>query len=145
MATDAMVGKGVILARGNGDGPPETFTTVAEVIDFSGPDGQATVIDASHMQSTSRDKLMGLPDEGQMTLTANLIPSNAAQFGLQQDRAAQPPVLRNFEFTFTDSPASKIAFSAYVLQYAPAGTVDDKVTVNIVLEISGPVTWTPGA
>ena len=36
-ASQAIIGWGSILYRGNGDGPPETFTQITEVTSFTPP------------------------------------------------------------------------------------------------------------
>ena len=138
MATSALVTEGVILKRGDGGGP-EVFTAVAEVVDFDGPGGSATVIEATHLGSTAKDKLMGLPDEGQFSFSANLIPSDAEQTGLRTDRTNRTK--RNFELLLTDAGPTKLSFAAFVLEFRIAGAVDDKISVNITLEITGAVTW----
>ena len=58
-------------------GSPTSFSNIGNVTDFSGPGGQATVIDVSNLDSTFREKIMGLPDEGQFTFNINLDPDNA--------------------------------------------------------------------
>src|SRR5512139_2194089 len=51
---------------------------VEEVKSVSGPSGQAGVIDITHLQSTAKEKMMGLRDEGQITLTCNYSASTNA-------------------------------------------------------------------
>ena len=140
MTTKAIRSQGVVLKRGDGGGP-EVFTAVGEITGFDGPSGSATVIDATHLASTAREKLMGLPDEGQFSFNLNLDPSDAQQIGLKDDRAADPPVLRNFELVLTDAAPTKLSFSAFVTEFSISGAQDDKVAASVTLEISGPVTW----
>lgn len=138
MTTNAIQFQGIQLQRGNGAGP-EVFTTIGEVMSFSGPGGNATVIDASHAQSTAKEKLMGLKDEGQLSFEANLVPGDAAQTGLRTDRNNR--TLRNFKLILTDAGPTTLTFAAYVLGFAIAGSADDKITLSVTLEISGAVTW----
>ncbi len=134
----AIESQGVQLQRGDG-GSPETFTTIAEVTDFDGPSGNASVIDVTHLQSTAKEKIMGLMDEGQITFSGNLVPGDAAQQGLRDDRTNR--TLRNFKLILTDAASTTLSFSAYVLNFSISGSVDDKVAFSCTLEISGPVTW----
>lgn len=138
MTTLAMNTEGVVIARGDG-ASPEVFGTIGECTEFDGPSGQAAVIDATHFQSTAKEKLMGLPDEGQFTLGGNFIGSDTDQTGLRTDRTGR--TLRNFKITLTDSPATILTFAAYVLSFSISGGVDDKIPFSVTLEISGPVTY----
>ncbi len=138
MTTNAIYTQGTVVKRGNG-GSPEVFTAIGEVVDFQGPGGKASIIDATHLGSTAREKLAGLPDEGQFSMTLNFVPGDTQQQALRADRASR--VLRNFQVIFTDVGAETASFSAYVLGYSVSGKVDDKVVLKVDLEISGPVTW----
>lgn len=138
MTTLAMVTEGVVIARGDG-ASPEVFTTIGECTDFDGPSGSAAVIDATHFQSTAKEKVIGLPDEGQFTISGNFIGTNSAQTGLRTDRTNR--TLRNFKVTLTDSPATVLTFAAYVLSFSISGAVDDKIPFSVTLEISGAVTY----
>lgn len=139
MTSLAMAAEGLAFARGDG-ASPEVFTTISELRRISGPSGQATVRDVSHFQSTGKEKRMGLPDEGQWTIEGNFIPSAATQDGLLTDRNNQ--TLRNFQITWTDSPATIATFSAYVLSFETSAGVDEDVSFSCVLEVSELVAWT---
>jgi len=130
--------QGCTLARGNGAGP-EVFTAIGEVISFQGPGGSASVIDVTNLSSTAKEKRMGLMDEGQITFELNLDTDDTMQTGLRSDRTAR--TLRNFRLTLTDTPATVLSFSAYVLAFSIQGAVDDVVKASCTLEISGAVVW----
>ena len=138
MATNALVTEGVVLKRGDG-GTPEVFTAVAEVVSFTGPGGSATVIDATHLASTAREKLMGLPDEGQFSMELNLVPSDAQQIALKDDRVNRTK--RNFQLLLTDVGPTTLSFAGFVLEFSISGGVDDKITATITIEITDVVTW----
>ncbi len=138
MATNALVTEGVVFKRGDGGGP-EVFNTVGEVISFDGPGGSATVIDATHLASTAREKLMGLPDEGQFSMELNLDPSDTEQVGLKDDRVNRTK--RNFELLLTDAGPTKLSFAGFVLEYRISGGVDDKINLSVVIEITGAIVW----
>ena len=138
MATQAMVSEGLLFQRGDG-ASPEVFATIGEVTGYEGPGGQAAVIDATHFGSTGKEKVIGLPDEGQFTIEGNFI-HDASQQGLISDRNAR--TLRNFKITFTDSPATVATFAAYVLSFSTSAGVDDKIPFSCTLEVSGLVTYT---
>ena len=138
MTSNALETQGVLFKRGDG-GTPEVFTSVGEIKSFQGPGGSAAVIDITTLESTAKEKRMGLADEGQFTFEINLDPTNAQHLGLKSDRAAR--TLRNFTLTLTDSPATVLSFAAYVLELSLSGGVDDVIGASVTLEISGAVTW----
>jgi hypothetical protein len=135
MSSNAIEAQGVILARG----VSTVFTTIPEIKTFTGPGGSATVIDVTDLQSTAKEKRMGLKDEGQLQFTINYIPDNAVHIGLRADRDGR--VLREFRMTFTDtSPKTTWTFDAYVLGFSVSGAVDAVVEAQVTLEISGSIT-----
>lgn len=135
--SNAITAQGTVLRRGNG-ASPETFQTVGEITKFDGPGGSASVIDVTTLQSTAKEKRMGLADEGQFTFTMNLDPTDTQQTGLRADRAAR--TLRNFQLQLADGAMTTLLFSAFVLEFKISGAVDQVVTASVTLEISGPVT-----
>jgi hypothetical protein len=134
MSSNAIEAQGVIIARGVGT----VYTTIPEIKSFSGPGGSATIIDVTDLQSTAKEKRMGLPDEGQLQFTINYIPDNAVHQGLRQDRMDR--VERDFRITFTDnSPATTWTFSAFVSGFSVSGAVDNVVEAQVTLEITGAI------
>lgn len=117
---------------------PATYTEVSEITDWSGPDGQATVIDTTHLQSTYKEFLMGLPDEGQVTFTMNRDFSDAGQSACIAAREARAPI--GFKMTYSDGTYQ--TFDAVVLSFSISGAVDDKVPASMVIKITGAVTTT---
>ena len=131
--------QGTIIRRGDG-GSPESFTAIGEIVSFSGPGGQATVIDVSNLADTAKAKLMGLKDEGSMTLSVNFDPSDSEQTSLRTDRTNRTE--RNFQLVFNDTSSTRFDFAAFVLGFVVNGSVDDKVSADITLEITGDITET---
>lgn len=116
-----------------------TSGLVGEVMDFSGPGGQANVIDVTNLASTAKEKLMGIRDEGQVTLTVNHVPDDAGQLLLQADRAARTK--KKCVIKFSDAASYFAIFDGYCLGYSISGGVDDKVTANVVIEVADAVTY----
>lgn len=129
--------QGVKLAVSTGS--PTSFSNIGNITDFSGPGGQAAVIDISNMDSTFREKLMGLPDEGQLTFNVNLDPDNSTHQALRANRAARTRT--EFRITLTDATPTVGLFFAYVLGFVHSGGVDRAVKAAITLEIDGPIAW----
>jgi hypothetical protein len=116
---------------------------VGEVTDFSGPGGQAAVIDVTHLGSTAREKRIGIRDEGQMTLGVNFVPADVAQAVLRSDRATR--TMKKCVIKFNDTTAAdcnKAVFEAYCSGFSISGGVDQKVAGQVVLEVANAVTYT---
>ena len=114
---------------------------VGEVVSFSGPGGQANVIDVTHLGSTRREKMMGIPDEGQLTLEMNLVPGDAGQDKLIASRTDR--TLDTGRLFLTDDSGTILTFDAYCTQFSVAGAVDDKIQASATLEITDEVNWSP--
>jgi hypothetical protein len=117
-----------------------TAQTVGTVTSFNGPTGSAAVIDITSLESTAKEKLMGLPDEGQITIDMIYDSSNAGQTALRVDRAARTK--RNVSVKLTDGSSSLFHADAYVTNWSITGTVDDAVKAAATFELTGPITWT---
>jgi len=112
---------------------------VGEVTDFNGPGGAAGIIDISHLQSTAKEKLIGLRDEGQLSFSLNYNATDAGQLSLIADRAARTK--KKCLLKFNDAATNCARFDAYCMQFSITGAVDDKIAANAVLEITGAVTY----
>lgn len=136
MASKAIPTQGVTLSYDSGT---STFEEIGEVTDLSGPGGQANVIDVSSLGSTYAEKLMGLPDEGQISATVNLVPDDVGQVAMRDARTNKDKT--SFKITLTDTAATTLTFDGYVLGFTVGVSADDKVTADITIEITGAVTW----
>ena len=116
-----------------------TANAIGNVVDFSGPSGAAAVIDITSLSDSAKVKMMGIPDEGQLSLSVFYDPANTAQGLLQTDRAARNK--RKCVIKFTDASSNHAIFDAYCLQFAVNAAVDDAVKANVVFEVADEVTW----
>ena len=116
-----------------------TAQKIGEVTDFNGPGGAAAVIDISHLESTAKEKLIGLRDEGQFGMTLNYNPTDAGQIALKADRASRTK--RKGLIKFNDTATNMAVFKGYCQQFQIQGAVDGKVVANTVIEITGGVTY----
>jgi hypothetical protein len=132
-----LTSEGIKFKRGDGQSS-ETFTEVASVSGFSGLGGGAPAIhDATTLSDAFRRKLVGVRDEGQMSVTLQWHGSDEQFRGMQADRA--DATLRNFELEFPDGDVAALA--GYVLTFEIGAVSDSAVTVNCNIEIDGAVTW----
>ena len=120
---------------------------IGEVKSFDGPSGSAGVIDKSHLGSTYKEKIIGLPDEGQIALEVNLVPSDAAQMKMKTDRAARTK--KSWILKLSDSTSAgaetRLKGEGYCTGFAVSGAVDDVVKGSISIEIDGGVSWSTAA
>lgn len=109
-----------------GIGTPQTLVSIGEVTTFSGFDGSSTIIDATHLRSTAKEKLVGLQDFGGATFGMNYV-SDTGQTRL---RALKGGGQVGY-FLLTLSDASVVAFPAYVQSFSvDVGGPDDKVSAQ---------------
>lgn len=129
--------QGVQLQLGDG-ASPEVFTSVGQVTNVSGlRGGQATVIDTTNLSSTRREKTMGLPDEGQVTVSLHYDPSDAQHTQMEVARAGR--TLTNFKLTLPTTPVTEFAFSGFVLTFPINNALDTVVQGDVTIEITGEV------
>lgn len=136
----ALESQGTTIAITNTAVSPNTDASIGSVVDFTGPGGAASVIDITTLASSAKEKMMGLPDEGQLALVLLYDPTDTnGQVALRSARAARTK--ETFKITFNDSPQTIATFSGYVLTFSIKGAVDDKVSADVTIEIDGAVTW----
>jgi hypothetical protein len=146
MTTKATSSRQVQLQRGQGDGPPETFVLIPEIITYKGPSSKAPQLDATSVDSVAMEFIAGLPDNGEFTFELNFVGTDAQHQGLRADMDAGTK--RNFKFVLNDKPVggtnpTSVAFAALVTQ-APelGGGVNQVVKGSATLKISGKPTFT---
>ena len=130
--TAALHNKQVLFQRALG-GSPDVFETIGEVTNFDGPSMSAPAIDVTNFDSTWKEKLVGVPDAGQVTIGFNWIPSNGPQSRLREDFGNG--TLRVYKLVPT--AGDPIQFSAYVTAISPSGSVDAKMAGSATLDITG--------
>jgi hypothetical protein len=137
MATQAFNAQGTTISYEGAT--PDTFTPIAEIRSFTGPGGAATVIDATTLSSTGKEKVLGLLDEGTLGLEMNFVPADPGQVQLRADRAAQ--TRRQYRIDFSDEANTRATFTALVSSYTVSGGVDALTTLAVNLEITNAITW----
>ncbi len=117
---------------------------IGSVVGFNGPTGSANIIDITNLGSTAKEKMVGLPDEGQFSFDMTLDTGNAVQTRLRAARAARTKkkVVIKLNDSTDDKTKTKILFDGYVTGFSITGAVDDFIKANAQIEITGPCTWT---
>lgn len=129
--------RGCVLSRINTAESPTT-TVIGEVTSFSGFDGAASEIDVTSLADTFKQYLKGVADRGSFSMDVNFDPADVGQVDIRADLAVSAS--RTFTLVLTDSPATTITFTAFVMSFSIAGGVDDAITGTIGLKITG--NWT---
>ena len=140
MATNVLPSQGTAISLKVGS----AFVKIAGVTNFDGlGSGSAAVIDTTDLDSTAKEKQMGVPDEGQIKIDVNYIAADAGQSALDAARVAR--ALTDFKVVVgSGATAVTWTYQAFVLSFAKSAGVDKQWTGSASLEISGPVTKTIG-
>lgn len=115
-----------------------SYIQVKGLKSFTGPGGgSSSVQDVTDLDSTAKEKLVGLADEGQVKCSFNLIPNDPGQLALQAARKAQEIV--GMKITLGKATKTYNA-NALVLTAEISGGVDAPMSLESTLEITGDVT-----
>lgn len=134
--TQALLGAGASLASSNEDSPL-TFAPIPEVRRISGPSQTAPEVEATHLGSTSVERIAGLPDRGSISFDMNLIPGDSIQQRLLDD--LQDHKAREYELSYPDSPATVQTFIAIVTGYTPNLEPNAPMSASVTLAVSGDI------
>ncbi|MGA1806505.1 phage tail tube protein [Sphingobium sp. WW5] len=111
-----------------------TKVQIKGLTNFSGlGGGSASVIDVTDLDSDAKEKMIGLADEGQVSLSLNYLPTDPGQVALEEARLSG----ELSEFVITLRSGATYSFSAAVLSFEKSGGVDAVITGSVTLEVSG--------
>lgn len=132
--TDAAIGHGATLAKGDGE-DPEVFTKLAEVVSITPPSMSRDTVDATHLESTDRwrEYIAGLRDAGEVAAELNFIAGGAAETALFASFNSDDA--ENWEITFPNEEAW--IFSAILTSIETEVTVDGKMTASVGFKLTG--------
>lgn len=129
-------------ASTDGDFTPKTFVDLCEAKSFQGFDGQSAEIDVTTLCSDAKEYRTGLQDFGQFSFDMNHVPADAGQLVLEAAKAAGTPLW--FRVYLPDGEggySGAYVFKAFVRQKTLAGGVDQPVTSQVTLRITGAPVW----
>lgn len=129
---------GTELKIGDG-GSPENFTTIAEVVEVTGPPLSADTADTTNHDSTDayEESVVTVLRTGEVTFDINYLPTDSthdASSGLLNDY--ENKTKRNFEVIFSNDSNTKWSFSAYVTGFEPSAPHDDKLDASVTLKVT---------
>lgn len=122
---------------------PNEYVDIACLTDLSGPSGQRVVIDTTCLDSTGKEKNVGIPDFGQVQF--NIILSTETTDYHVGDALSlwtnfKDGTRQGFRIIIPNSPEDYFQFNAYVLSFSITENIDDVVRASVTLEIDGSVT-----
>lgn len=136
-------GFGTLFQRGNGAGPPEVFTTIANVTSISTPEMARETYDATAHDSPAhrREHVGGLVDGGEATISVNYDPD--AHSVLRADLNDVDP--RSYRITWpAQAGGGRDDFKAYLTKIGGESPSDGLITAELTFKVSGDVTYTAG-
>lgn len=122
-----------------------TMATVGQITAFNGPNISAAIIDVTNLQSTAKEKLVSIRDEGQVSITVNLDPTVNADLHMSLKDDLRNRSRRMWDIKFTDtgtSLPSAIYFAGYVNGFNPSGGLDKALTAEITIALTSAIMWT---
>ena len=134
-AVSAQGSKFYIDTAADGAAQP-TWTKTKNVKSYSGFDGSASEIDVTDLDSTAKEKRLGLIDNGSFSIDVNVDMTDPGQIALKAAQKASS--LQSFKLEYPDGTAD--TFDGFVKSFPIAGGTDAVITSTIAITISGPVT-----
>lgn len=130
MTTNAFSGVGTVTRRGS--------ASIAEINSISGPNMSRNTIDVTSLDSTGgyREFIAGFRDAGEVTLNCNWSLEEYSEW--LEDFGSD--TLQTYTIVLTNTEASEISFDALCTGLGMAIPMDDKVTNDVTLKISGSLT-----
>ena len=137
--SNAIAGVGTKFRRWDGT----NWDDIAEINSITGPNKSRDTIDVTSLDSTGgyREFIGGFRDGGTVTLPMNF---TRTTYDLM-NTDFESDTLQNYEIFLPDDEATSFEFAALVTELGLAVPVDDKITADVTLKVSGQVTVNSGS
>lgn len=140
MTTVAISSQGTKIFLGD-TGSPNAYVAIPGVTSISAPTAQNPKIDASDLDSTSKEFIAGLKDNGEMSFSINFAPDNVTHLALRAAFVAAPATQKMWVIQWPDTaPNVRWEFQGFISGYQPKAGVDEKLTAEVTVTVSGDVT-----
>jgi len=116
---------------------------VGDITGFSGPSLSAAVIDITNLQSSAKEKMVGVYDGGQVTLNVNFDITADGQRLLRENLVARKKGSLLIQLS-TVTTAQKIGLEGYVVGMNISGAVDNVLKGDFSIAITGGASFTTG-
>lgn len=117
------------------------FADVEEANDIKLGGVSVSAIDVTHLQSTAKEFIAGLKDNGSCDVTCNFV-NGTVQEAMRQD--CNNGVTSPYKIVITNGTATiTFAFSGFLVKYdGPEAKVDGKLEITMSIKITGDITMT---
>lgn len=132
MSSNAFSGVGTVFQRNS--------VAVAEINSISGPNKSRSTIDVTSLDSTGgyREFIGGFRDGGEVVLGMNFTRDTYDDFNVDFEASS----LQTYDIIFPDSSNTTFSFSGLVTSLGSSVPMDDKVTADVTIKVSGSITLT---
>ena len=140
MTTQASIGYGAVFELHNGVG----FEAIGEVTNLTPPNVSVDAVDATHTESegAAREFIAGLVDYGEIKIEMNLVAGEASDALIRSTMIARAAVQWRITFPGGPSPSNQAVGSGILTGYETEAPLDDKMTANLTIKVTGVVTYT---
>lgn len=115
---------------------------IGQVVAYNGPSGSAGKIDVTSLESTAKQFLMGLRDEGDISLDIIYDPSTVKGheqlFADRGSRTKRGWIIK--VSTGGSTSGDKLGGRGYCTGFSVTGAVDDAVKATMTIAVTGPIT-----
>ncbi len=120
----------------------ESYTTVAQVVSFSGPTFQVASIETTNLSDTSKKYRPGISDSGEMKFELNFDPADAGHTALKG--LIEAPAVASWQISFpTPTHATLFTFDGFPTgMEIGGGGPEEKITASLTIKITGTVVVT---
>lgn len=140
----AIAAQGTVLAIESST--PATFTTIGEVLSWSGPNQSLTVLDPTSIGDTIKRTAVGLLDPGSITMDLHLNYGDAGQDRVETNFAAKTRT--NFKITIpagslgggSSSSETVLTFAGYITSLGIGGRMDSLASRSLTIELDTLIT-----
>lgn len=137
--SNAWTGVGTDLLRGDG-APTEAFVVVPEVISIGGPQITKGDIEVTNLDSTAKEFISDLKDNGALDCEMNWLPNDATQTLVRSD--AEGSTGGNWRIIWPATGGNvQVDFFAEVNSFTINTEPGAQATASWTLKISGALTW----
>ena len=107
---------------------------------LTGPGESVTMIDSTDLADTTMQRIAGLLDSGEVSLSLDWDPAQASHIALRTAKDSR--AFAEFIIVWPDTGAEVFTFNAFVSAMSPSASVNDKLTMSATLTITGAIAVT---
>lgn len=119
---------------------PETYTKIAQATSLGGPSQENPEIEVTDLDSTAKEYIAGLVDNGEITAALNFDPATTTHQTL--NTLLNSGATRNWYIKIPTSPAYYMTFSGFVRTFPKSAEVESVWKADLTIRVSGTVTLT---